>query len=64
MWRIAICEGASATRFPEFLPSGLCTNPAAHSLPLLAAVARGVSETVAITYVDGCHLRVDTQPWP
>lgn len=63
LWRVAVCEGASVTRFPETLSSALCTNPAAHALPLLAAVARGVSETVAITYVNGCHLQVETQPW-
>ncbi len=63
LWHVAVCEGASATRFPESLPPGLCTNPAAHALPLLATVARDVSQTIAITYVNGCHLRVETQPW-
>ncbi len=62
-WRVAICEGVSATRFPETLPPGLCANPAAHALPLLASVARGVSETVTISYVNGCHLQVESQPW-
>lgn len=64
MWRVAICEGASVTRFPESLPPGLCTNPAAHALPLLAAVATGASETLAVSYVNGCHVRVETRPWP
>jgi hypothetical protein len=61
-WRVAVCEGASATRFPESIPTALCANPAAHALPLLATVARGVSETVVVTYVNGCHIRVETQP--
>ena len=63
-WQVAVGEGASVTRFPEALPPRLCTNPAAHALPLLAAVARGASETLAISYVNGCHLRVETRPWP
>lgn len=62
LWRVAVCEGPSATRFPESISPSLCTNPAAHALPLLATVARGLSETIAITYVNGCHLRVETQP--
>jgi hypothetical protein len=63
LWRVAVCEGASATRFPESLPPGLRTNPAAHALPLLGTVARGASEIIVITYVNGCHVRVETQPW-
>ena len=64
VWHVAIGEGPAVTRFPESLPRGLCTNPAAHALPLLAAVARGASETLAISYVNGCHVRVETRPWP
>jgi len=63
VWQVAICEGATVTRFPEFLPPGLCSNPVAHALPLLAAVATGASETVTISYVNGCHVRVETRPW-
>jgi len=63
-WRVAVCEGAAVTRFPETFPPRLCTNPAAHALPLLAAVARGLSETVAIAYVNGCHMQVETHRWP
>jgi hypothetical protein len=36
--------------------------PAARSLPLLAALARGSSETVILEYVDGAHLRVTLAP--
>lgn len=62
-WRIAVAPGAAATRFPETLSAEFGTNPAAVGLPLLAAVARNASEAVAITYVNGCHLHVETQPW-
>ena len=36
--------------------------PAARSLPLLAALARGASETVTLEYVKGTHLRVKVTP--
>jgi hypothetical protein len=36
--------------------------PAARCLPLLAALARGSSETVALEYVAGAHLRVAVAP--
>ena len=37
-------------------------NPAARSLPLLAALARHAPETVAVDYRDGKHLMVDVSP--
>jgi hypothetical protein len=36
--------------------------PAARSLPLLSALARGSSETVILEYVEGTHLRVALAP--
>lgn len=62
-WRISVMPGAAATRFPETLPSEFATNPAAHGLSLLSPVARGAREEVAVTYVNGCHLQVETRPW-
>lgn len=62
-WRIAVMPGAARTRFPDTLPPEIATNPAAHALSLLAPVARSAGENVAISYVNGCHLRVETQPW-
>lgn len=54
---------AQATRMAgaelEALRSGV---PAARSLPLLAALARGARETVILGYVAGTHLRVETAP--
>jgi beta-ketoacyl synthase-like protein len=43
----------------EALRSGV---PAARSLPLLAALARGSSETIILEYVTGTHLRVTVTP--
>ena len=37
-------------------------NPAARSLPLLAALARGARDDVALAYLDGCHLSVTVAP--
>jgi len=62
-WRIAVTPGAAATRFPETLPPEFATNPAAHGLSLLSTAARGAGEDVPISYVNGCHLRVETRPW-
>ena len=62
-WRITVAPGAVTARFPESLPAELGTNPAAHGLPLLAAVARNASEAVSIGYVNGCHIQVEMRPW-
>lgn len=61
-WRVELADGAAATRFPAALPSQLMTNPAAHALPLLAAVACGASESVPIAYLETSHLRVEVRP--
>jgi len=56
-------ERAAATRMTdaglETLRSGA---PAARCLPLLAALARGRSETLILEYVTGTHLRVTVTP--
>jgi hypothetical protein len=36
--------------------------PAARSLPLLAALARGAGDALAIDYLDGLQLKVDIAP--
>lgn len=63
-WRVSLATGAVATRLPEALPPELGANPAGHALPLLAAVARRATEVVQVAYVDGCHLVVESRPWP
>lgn len=62
-WGISVLPGAAATRLPETLPPEFAGNPAAHGLRLLAALACGATESAAITYVNGCHLHVEMQPW-
>jgi len=62
VWRVALAGGAAATPLPRGLPASLLTNPATHALAPLAAVARGKLESMAIAYLDGCHLRVEVRP--
>ncbi|HVB49726.1 MAG TPA: beta-ketoacyl synthase chain length factor [Burkholderiales bacterium] len=61
-WEISIESGAESTRFPGTLPRTLASNPAAHALPLLAAVACDAAATVPLTYVGGRHVAVEVRP--
>lgn len=55
---------ASATRMTDSGLDAVRTGvPAARSLPLLAALARGVSEIVVLAYGAENHLRVAVAPW-
>jgi hypothetical protein len=55
---------ASATRMSDTgLDSVRAAVPAARSLPLLAALARGATEFVVIGYGERNHLRVVVAPW-
>lgn len=62
VWRVALAGGAASTPLPTGLPASLLSNPAAHALAPLAAVARGERESMTIAYLDGCHLKVEVQP--
>ena len=56
-------EAASPTAMPDAeLERARLTIPAARSLPLLAALARGAETTVVLDYLDGGRLRVAVQP--
>jgi len=56
-------QAASATGVDDpGLEALRCGVPAARSLPLLAALARGSRETVILEYVPGTHLRVAVAP--
>jgi hypothetical protein len=56
-------QEAEPTPFPGALPGELAGTPAARSLALLAAVARGEKATVRLGYLDGCQLVVDSAAW-
>jgi hypothetical protein len=56
-------EARAATRMSDpGLEAARAANPAARSLPLLSALARGVEETVVFEYLEGAHLRVVVAP--
>ena len=60
--RIGLCQERCPSPFPAFVPAGLRTNPAAHCLPLLAALARGETCVVRLGY--GYHdIQVECQPF-
>jgi len=59
-WRISLGAGAGNAA-PSAVPPGLESNPAAQALPLLAAVARGRTETASITFTYGQQLEVESQ---
>lgn len=56
-------DARGETRMPEpQLESVRCGNPAARSLPLLQALARGGRDDLVLPYLDGCHLAVTVAP--
>jgi len=58
-----VAQETDATRMADPGLEALRTGvPAARSLPLLAALARGVRDTVVLEYVVGTHLRVAVTP--
>jgi hypothetical protein len=55
---------ADATRMADDALDALRSGvPAARSLPLLAALARGNRTVVVIAYGDENHLRIEVTPW-
>ena len=61
-WDLRLEAGGKPTSPPAGLPAELSDNPAARSLPLLAALAAGAPRTVRLAYLDGTCLRVDHVP--
>ena len=61
-WDLRLEADGKPTSPPAGLPAELSDNPAARSLPLLAALAAGAPRTVRLTYLDGTRLRVDHAP--
>lgn len=62
---IAIEHGrGQATRLAEPFEALRAGTPAARSLPLLAALARGAAERVVLDYLEECKLGVAVEPWP
>jgi hypothetical protein len=61
-WSVDIASGAAARAALEGIPESLLANPAAHALPLLAAVARRERADVDIEYVGGNHLQIRSEP--
>src|SRR5205807_322671 len=51
-------EGISTLMIDSALESVRAGIPAARSLPLLGALARGAKEEIILEYLDGSHLRV------
>ena len=50
--------GEAQPAWPATLPEHLADNPAAHALPLLAALARRDACVVLLPYLEGSHVAV------
>jgi hypothetical protein len=61
-WRIRFESGAAEPMLPAALPERLLTNPAAHALPLLSAVAAGEAGVVRLYCGPRNHLTVESSP--
>jgi len=61
-WQIHLEPRRTVTAFPEEMPQGLRSNPAARCLPLLAVLAKRTAETVALEYSDDSNLVVLCEP--
>lgn len=58
-----VARSEEATRMPDpGLEAARAGNPAARSLPLLAALARGGSEKLILEYIPETHLRIAVSP--
>jgi hypothetical protein len=59
----AVSARAGASTMPDQALEALRTGvPAARSLPILAALARGAREALAIDYLEGLQLQVSVMP--
>ncbi|MGQ0752067.1 MAG: beta-ketoacyl synthase chain length factor [Betaproteobacteria bacterium] len=56
--QLEVRPGAARLAWPDMLPESLADNPAAHALPLLAALARRDACTVTLPYLEGSHIAV------
>jgi hypothetical protein len=59
--QITLVEHCAATALPADLPSSFLSNPAAHGLPLLAALATPATQTIHLDYLNR-SLMVTIQP--
>ncbi len=59
---IGLAPHQRVTAFPDAIPAGLRSNPAARSLPLLAVLARRCDDSVRLDYTDETDLVVHCRP--
>jgi Beta-ketoacyl synthase, N-terminal domain len=62
-WGIALADGAAAAPHAEALAPELLLNPVGCALPLLALLARNPSGPLQVSYLDDCHLVVESLQW-
>lgn len=53
---VAVRSGEARLPWPDALPATLSDNPAAHALPLLAALARRDPSAIELPYLEGSHV--------
>jgi hypothetical protein len=57
-FQVEVRPSDARSAWPAMLPERLADNPAAHALPLLAALARHEACTVSLPYLEGSHIAV------
>ena len=59
--QLEVRSGEARLAWPDQLPKSLAGNPAAHALPLLAALAQRDARSVMLPYLEGRHVAVEVR---
>jgi len=59
-WSISVERGDAVGEFPVAIPAAFRDNPAGRALTLLEALAQRAAGPIKMSYIDGCHVVVDS----